>query len=207
MLALYKIIMLNSENKITKILKTLENQDKRERDYAVDRELRLRQIQPESGQLLALLISFAPTNGELYEVGTSGGYSALWQAKSLLPQSRKLLSFEIRKTMVELARKNIHSANCDKIIHVIEGDARDYFKRIKKVISWLFLDAENSNYECFCLAAPNLIKNGLIVIDNAITHKSTMKPIISKSKKIFNFSKYLIPIGNGILVLKKQLIN
>jgi len=70
-----------------KILKTLEEQDQRERNENLKRSLRLRQIPRVTGEfLIQFLLIHAPSFSEEFvgiEIGTSGGYSTLWQGLAL----------------------------------------------------------------------------------------------------------------------------
>jgi caffeoyl-CoA O-methyltransferase len=57
----------------------LEQIDSEDRQDGTPWLIRLRQITPETGRLLALFVAIAP-QGEIVEVGTSAGYSTLWLA-------------------------------------------------------------------------------------------------------------------------------
>ena len=66
-------------------MKALESRDARDRKDDTPSLKRLRQISPETGMLLASLALTAP-EGQMLEIGTSAGYSAMWL--SLASQSR-----------------------------------------------------------------------------------------------------------------------
>ena len=85
-------------------MRSLEEQDARDRQDGTYRVERLRQIPPESGILLALLAASAPP-GAMVEIGTSAGYSALWLSLAARERGDKLLSYEILPEKVKLARR------------------------------------------------------------------------------------------------------
>ncbi len=58
-------------------MQALEAMDAADRSDGTPHAKRLRQIPPETGRFLAILAASAPA-GNLVEVGTSAGYSALW---------------------------------------------------------------------------------------------------------------------------------
>ena len=58
-------------------MRILEEQDAADRVDGTPRLERLRQIPPETGRFLALMLAGAP-QGEVLEIGTSAGYSTLW---------------------------------------------------------------------------------------------------------------------------------
>ncbi|MCJ7459748.1 MAG: O-methyltransferase, partial [candidate division Zixibacteria bacterium] len=55
----------------------LESLDKEDRLAGKSPLERLRQVPPETGKFIALLAATAP-EGTYLEIGTSGGYSAMW---------------------------------------------------------------------------------------------------------------------------------
>ncbi|MFX1452106.1 MAG: O-methyltransferase, partial [Promethearchaeota archaeon] len=61
---------------IKKRMNYLEELDKEDRVDGTSRMKRLRQIPPETGKFISILAASSP-KGEMLEIGTSGGYSAL----------------------------------------------------------------------------------------------------------------------------------
>ena len=60
-------------------MRRLEALDAADRQDGTPRLRRLRQVSPETGRFLAMLLAAAP-GGQVLEIGTSAGYSALWLA-------------------------------------------------------------------------------------------------------------------------------
>ncbi len=187
---------------IKKRMEFLEGLDKQDRIDETPRMKRLRQIPPETGKFISILAASAP-KGELLEIGTSAGYSALWIALACRLNGYRLITFEILKDKAELARETFTLTNLNNLIELIEGDARDYIPNYKN-ISFCFLDAEKEVYEdCYDLVIPNLVKGGILVADNAINHYETLKPMLDKALTDERIDALIVPIGKGELVCRK----
>ena len=163
---------------------------------------RLRQVPYEIGKFISLLAANAP-EGEILEIGTSAGYSALWISLACRLLRRKLITFEILQEKVKLATETFELTNTKDIIKLIEGDARQYIPNYSN-ISFCFLDAEKEVYEeCYDLLIPNMIKGGILVADNAINHYETLKPMLEKALTDDRVDALIVPIGKGELICRK----
>jgi caffeoyl-CoA O-methyltransferase len=111
-------------------MKYLETRDAQDRDDGTPRMQRLRQIPPETGKFLALLLVNAPA-GDIIEVGTSAGYSTLWLALAAQATGRRVTTFEVLPEKVELARETFHLAGVDGTVELIADDARKHIERFK----------------------------------------------------------------------------
>src|SRR5215218_6215996 len=65
-------------------------------------------IAPDAGRLLQVLIAASGARRVL-EVGTLGGYSAIWMARGL-PQGGRLVSLELSAHHAQVARDNLRRA-------------------------------------------------------------------------------------------------
>jgi len=187
---------------IKKRMEYLEDLDTKDRIDGTPRMERLRQIPPETGKFVSILAASAP-KGDFLEIGTSAGYSALWIALACKLNGNKLVTFEILKDKIKLARETFELTNLHDVVELIEGDARDYIPNYKR-ISFCFLDAEKEVYEdCYDLVIPNMIKGGTLVADNAINHYETLKPMLDKALADERVDGMIVPIGKGELVCRK----
>lgn len=176
----------------------LEEIDSRDRVDETPRLQRLRQIPPETGRFIALLAAGAP-NGSVVEVGTSAGYSSLWLAIT----NRKITTFEILPEKVKIARETFRSACVEESITLVEGDARELLSGMKE-IAFCFLDAEKEVYaDCYELVIPRLVPGGLLVADNAISHRENLQPVLDRAHSDNRVDALVIPIGTGELVCRK----
>ena len=180
-------------------LEKLDNQDRLD---ATPIMKRLRQIPPETGKFISLLAASAP-KGVFLEIGTSAGYSTLWIALASQLNGNKLITFEILEEKAILARETIEETNLQDLIELIKGDARDYIHNYSD-ISFCFLDAEKEIYEeCYDLIIPKMLKGGILVADNAISHYKTLKPMLDKALTDERVDALIVPVGKGELVCRK----
>jgi len=192
----------NIPENIKKRMEYLEGIDSRDRNDGTPRLRRLRQITPDTGRFLSLLAASAP-KGEFIEIGTSAGYSTLWIALACKLIGNKIITFEILKEKVELAKETFKITEMKHYIELIEDDARKFIKNFKK-ISFCFLDAEKEIYEeCYDLVIPNMVRGGIFVADNAINHYETLKPMIDKALADKRVDALIVPIGKGELLCRK----
>lgn len=195
-------MFLDIPKRVLERMRYLEMLNNEHRQNKTDPWQRLRQIPPETGKFLALLGAYAPA-GKYLEIGTSGGYSALWITLACRELGRKLTTFEIRKEKVEIAKETFQAAGIEDFVELIAGDAREYLDQYSEV-SFCFLDAEKDIYEdCYEMVVPNMISGGILVADNVISHKDVLKNMVKHAFDDSRVDAMVIPIGNGELVCRK----
>jgi predicted O-methyltransferase YrrM len=181
----------------------LERLDAEHRRKGMDQFRRLRQIPPATGKFLALLAAGAP-EGRMIEIGTSGGYSALWLSLALRPMGRRLTTFEIADEKIALARETFREAEIDDMVELVKGDAREHLGGYKR-IAFCFLDAEKEAYDsCHRAVAPNMVPGGVLAADNVISHREVLKPWIRKVLADRRMDSVIVPIGSGVLVARRN---
>jgi predicted O-methyltransferase YrrM len=180
----------------------LEQIDTKDREDGTPRFQRLRQIPPETGKFLALLAASAP-EGTYLEIGTGAGYSTLWLALACEMLGRSITTFELLPEKAILARETFQVAQVEGVIELVEGDARHYLSQYDN-IAFCFLDAEKEVYgECYEAVIPRLVKGGLLIADNAISHRELLKPVLDRALTDERVDALIVPIGKGVLVCRK----
>lgn len=183
-------------------MRFLEKLDKKHRAENAPRLQRLRQVPPETGQFLALLAVIAPA-GQYIEIGTSGGYSALWLALACRLVGRKVTTFEILEGKAKIARESFQAAGVGDVVNLIQGDALEYLPEYIDV-SFCFLDAEKEIYSrCYELVVPNMIAGGILAADNVLSHEKILKPMVDRALNDDRVDSLVVPIGSGVLVCRK----
>jgi predicted O-methyltransferase YrrM len=196
------IMLHNILGKISKRMKELETLAKRQRGKQIPDHLRLKQIAPETGRFLAFIAGIAP-KGRYLEIGTSAGYSALWLSLACREKGCKLITFEILQSKAQMARETFRKAGVEDVVRLVVGDARSQISKYKN-IGFCFLDAEKDLYlECYDMIIPNLIKGGLLVADNVISHKTTLKLMLKRVFRDNRVDAIIVPIGSGALICRK----
>jgi predicted O-methyltransferase YrrM len=198
---------------VKEILLNLEAQDALERKQGKERSARLRQIPRETGELLFHFVSLAALSKNdpifLLEIGTSGGYSTIWQAlalKRFAKQHSSITTIEIDEKKVYLAKKNFISCNLDSIIKIIHADAKKILKEANKSgqkYSVFFIDAEKEDYfEYYQLIKKLALSPAIIIADNVISHEQDMKEFLQALKVDSEVIASIIPVGKGLGIIQ-----
>jgi predicted O-methyltransferase YrrM len=123
-------------------------------------------IYAEEGKLLQLLIRLAGVK-TIIEVGTLGGYAALWMAAAL-PADGHLYTIEKDPDRAARARQNLSAA---ENISLLEGDAQKVLTDLadKAPFDMMFIDADKLNYLHYLdWAEKHIRKGGLVIGDNTL---------------------------------------
>lgn len=183
-------------------MRALEKADEKDRDDGTPNLQRLRQIPPETGKFLALTAANVP-DGTWLEIGTSGGYSALWISLACQLRETKLVTFELLPEKVEIARETFKKAKVDALVELVHGDARGHLPDYDE-IAFCFLDSEKEMYaEFYELIVPRLVRGGLLVADNVISHQDALQPLVEQSEADESVDSLVLPIGKGLLLCRK----
>ena len=128
-------------------------------------------VSPNQGKFLMLL---AQTIGarRILEIGTLGGYSAIWLARAL-PADGRLLSLEADPAYAELARANLARAGLAEKVEVRVGRAQDTLPELiaegAAPFDLIFIDADKPSTPDYYQWSVELARRGsLIVVDNVV---------------------------------------
>ncbi len=125
------------------------------------------QVPPNGGKFLNLLAR-AQGATNILEVGTLGGYCAIWLGRALPPGGR-LITLEIDPKCVEVARSNIERAGLGDVVEVRLGSAHDTMPSLEGPFDFIFIDADKVSYPEYFSYALKLSRPGtLIVADNVV---------------------------------------
>lgn len=123
------------------------------------------------GQLLHLLAVLSGAR-RILEIGTLGGYSAIWLARAL-PADGKLISLELSEHHAAVARRNLAQAGLAEKVEVRVGPALDTLTAMEKTgeapFDLVFIDADKDGYVAYLAKAVALVREGgLILGDNTL---------------------------------------
>ncbi|MGO9444605.1 MAG: O-methyltransferase [Thiobacillaceae bacterium] len=183
-------------------MQELEAIDARDRTDGTPRMQRLRQISGEVGRFIAILAASAPP-GCWIEIGTSAGYSSLWLALACRVVGGTMTTYELSDQKAVLARQTFDAAGVDDVLRLVHGDALDHLAACKD-IAFCFLDADKEIYgRCYEAVVPNMVKGGLLVADNVISHQVMLRPLLDQALQDQRVDGLIVPIGKGELVCRK----
>ena len=125
-------------------------------------------ISPDEGRLLQVLLRAVGARRVL-EVGTLGGYSAIWMARALPPDG-SVLTLEIEPGHAEFARRHLARAGVADRVEVRVGRALDLLPALDgKRFDAVFLDADKEPLPTYFDWALRLLRpGGLLIADNAL---------------------------------------
>lgn len=133
-------------------------------------------VSPSQGQLLAILAKSIQARSVL-EIGTLGGYSAIWLARAL-PAGGTLLTLEANPAHAEVARTSIARAGLASKVEVRVGRALDALPGLvtdrRAPFDLVFIDADKANYAAYLVWALKLTHRGSLIIADNIVRNGTV---------------------------------
>jgi predicted O-methyltransferase YrrM len=186
------------DDRVRAVLARLEEEDAREREEGVARELRARQVARTTGQFLFSVV--APQTGcEVLEIGGSRGYSTIWLAAGVRYLGGRVLSLENDPAKIEAWRLNIAEAGLDDWAELVPGDAFETLPAVDDVFDVVFLDAEKEQYEeLFQLARSKLDPAALIVADNVLSHADPLAAYSQARQADPALESVTVPLDRGL---------
>lgn len=133
-------------------------------------------ISADEGRLLQVLLTGIGARSVL-EVGTLGGYSAIWMARALPPDGR-LLSLEIEPAHAEFARRHVARAGLADRVEIHVGRALDVLPSLDgQRFDAMFIDADKEPLVTYFEWALRLVRpGGLVIADNALWGGRVLDP-------------------------------
>jgi len=148
------------------------------------------QVSIPAGKFLHLLARMSNAR-RILEIGTLGGYSAIWLARALaaLPPGpaappAKLITLEYEPHHADIAQKNINRAGVAPLVEIRRGAALDLLPSLHKEISagtppfdLFFIDADKPNNKAYVDWAIKLARPGsVIIVDNVVRKGAILDP-------------------------------
>ena len=136
-------------------------------------------VSANEGRLLHILAKMCGAR-RILEVGTLGGYSAIWLARAL-PEDGKLISLEYSPKHAEVARANIERAGLGDRVEVRVGAGLDLLPQVEAngegPFDLFFIDADKDNYPDYLDWAIRLSRPGSVILsDNLIRNGAVINP-------------------------------
>jgi predicted O-methyltransferase YrrM len=170
-----------------------------------DRLDRLRNLEPDSAQLLALLVRAVGARA-LLELGTSNGYSTVWLADAVRATGGKMTSVDTDAKRSAEASRNLTRAGLQAYAELCVQDAVNALRESEDH-QWdmIFLDAERPAYIAYWSDLQRALKpGGLLVIDNVISHADQVDAFRALARQTAGVFEALVPTGAGMLLIVKD---
>jgi predicted O-methyltransferase YrrM len=170
-----------------------------------DRLDRLRNLEPDSAALLALLVR-ATGDRNLLELGTSNGYSTLWLADAARANGGHLVSVELDPARSAQAAENLDRAGLREVVDLQVQDAGEALRQSPDD-HWdlIFLDAERPEYPDYWPDLVRTLKPGAVLaVDNVISHADQVagfRNLVTTDPRV---TEALAPTGAGVLLVLRE---
>jgi predicted O-methyltransferase YrrM len=163
-----------------------------------ERPRRMLNITRDTGELLAVLVR-ATVARRVLEIGTSNGYSTLWLASAARAIGGAVTTVELSDYKVGLATANFARSGLARYITLLHEDAGRVLQRAADgAFDLVFLDSERSEYPGWWPDLRRVLRpGGLLVVDNATSHRAEMAPFVALVSADAGFVTSLVPVGNG----------
>lgn len=131
------------------------------------------------GRMLELLAR-ANRAENILEIGTLGGYSAIWLARGL-GEGGKLVTLELESEYAIVARQNIENAGQGNKVDILVGEAiatlEGLLEQDQTPFDLVFVDADKQNYAAYLDYGIKLSRPGaLLIFDNVVREGRIIDP-------------------------------
>ncbi|HEX8642192.1 MAG TPA: O-methyltransferase [Allosphingosinicella sp.] len=146
-------------------------------------------VSPAQGKFLHILASMAGARRVL-EIGTLGGYSAIWLAGAL-PADGRIVTIEIDPRTAQVARANFERAGVAAMIDLRVGAALDVLPQLEGPFDFVFIDADKANNGHYAEWALKLARPGTVIgCDNVVREgrlldSSGQDPAVEGTRALF----------------------
>jgi len=136
-------------------------------------------VSPNQGKFLFLLAR--PMNAtRILEIGTLGGYSAIWLARAL-PEQGKLITLEFEPRHAQVAQQNIQRAGLSDRVEIRIGAAVDSLRQMiqsgEAPFDLIFIDADKESYPQYLELTLQLSRSGTTILaDNVVREGEVINP-------------------------------
>jgi predicted O-methyltransferase YrrM len=163
-----------------------------------ERPSRMLNITRDTGEFLAVVVR-ATAARRVLEVGTSNGYSTLWLADAARGIGGSVTTVECAESKVGLASANFARSGLSPFITLVQDDAGHLLQRSDQgAYDLIFLDSERQEYPGWWPELRRVLRRGgVLIVDNATSHREEMAPFIALVTADPHFETCLVPVGNG----------
>ena len=180
-------------------------------------DLQRMQISETQANFLQLIIKITNAKNCL-EIGTFTGFSTLTMALAL-PDDGLVTTLDKDQKIINTAINFFKKGNLDKKILPIVAPALDTLKKMvkdNKIFDLIFIDADKGNYINYFNSSLDLIKSrSIVIVDNVLWHgkaynknkndkqTNTIREFNSYIKNDKRVEKFIIPLGDGLMICRK----
>ena len=137
------------------------------------------------------------------ELGTLGGYSTIWLARSI-PDDGKIVTVEFDPRHANVAKQNIESAGLSGKVDLRIGKAMDVMLELKKAneepFDLIFIDADKPPYAEYFEMALSLSRSGTVIICDNVIREGKVLDEHSDDDRVVGVQRFNKMLGSNQLV-------
>ena len=150
-------------------------------------------VSPAAGKFLYLLAKLLGAR-RILEIGTLGGYSAIWMARAL-PADGHLVSLEYSPRHADVASGNIARAGLVGTIEIRVGAAADTLPKLAaegvEPFDMVFIDADKGGYPDYLDWALKLTRPGSLIVADNVVRGGAVADGLSRDPNVQGVRSYL----------------
>jgi predicted O-methyltransferase YrrM len=154
-------------------------------------------VAPNQGKFLQLLATMQKAK-RILEIGTLGGYSTIWLARSL-PSDGKLVSLELEARHADVARKNLERAGLSSRVEIRVGTATgSLHEMIADGITpfdFIFIDADKESYPVYLELSLQLSRPGTVIVADNVVRSGEVANAASTDARVQGVQTFLERAG------------
>ena len=162
-----------------------------------DRLRRRRNLEPESAELLTVVLRIARARNVL-EIGTSNGYSTIWLADAASDVDGRVVSVDIEAW--PLVHANLDRAGVSSTVDLVLADGGQHLAGLADAsVDLLFLDAERVEYPSWWPHPARVLRpGGVLAVDNVLSHPDEVADFLALVEADGRFTGTTTAIGKGL---------
>ncbi|QEL57239.1 O-methyltransferase [Chromobacterium paludis] len=157
------------------------------------------QVPPNQGKFLNLLARIHGAKRVL-EIGTLGGYSAIWLARAL-PADGQLVTLEYEAKHVEVAAANLARAGLADKARILQGAAADTLRRLieqgEPPFDFIFIDADKPNNPLYLELALQLSRPGTVIVGDNVARGGEVANAANPDPAIQGIRRFIELMGDN----------
>jgi predicted O-methyltransferase YrrM len=186
------------EAELRRLLDELYEEGQRNDAHEQDRSKKLLNLEPESAQLLSILVR-SSRRLRLLEIGTSNGYSTIWLAWATRAVGGHIISIDREAHKQMLADVNLCRAGLRDVVDLVCGDAAEVAANLPGPFDFVFFDADRRSAPAqLALLMPKLTPDALVLADNVLSHPDEIAGYLAAVEALPHFEHLVVPVGKGL---------
>jgi predicted O-methyltransferase YrrM len=156
-------------------------------------------VAPNQGKLLYLLAKMTSAR-RILEIGSLGGYSTIWLARSL-PAGGSLISLEVNPANAAIATANVARAGLKDVVEIRLGPALESLKLLCKEgvdpFDLIFIDADKPNNPAYLEWSMKLARGGTVIVGDNVVRNGAVAETASVDPNVLGIRHFLYLMANN----------